>query len=326
MDILRHRAQLRDAMRHSFRNRDYLEVDTPCLVDVPGCEVHLQYFETKWLDYGGESSTGRPKWLRSSPELHMKQLLDAQTPRIFQLGPSFRNLGELSDWHHPEFWLLEWYKVGISWREYIAEATDLLREWHHAMGAKCALPTNPVYLSLAEAFGQFAKLELVDLDPELGAKAQRAGIHSCQPSDSFETAFFKVILERIEPEFKKLQWVVLYDYPASQAALARVEDGWAKRFEMYLHGIELSNGFLEVMDEPTCAARFAEVDARRREAGHAPSGTDKHLLTHLKNADLPSTCGNALGFDRLLALYSGAHSLDASVNFRAQFIARPEGT
>ena len=117
------RNALQKNLRFFFEEHDYIEVETPIAVRSPGTEIHLDYFKTTWQDY---QKSNHPLWLRSSPEIHMKQLLKEDFSGIFQIAKCFRNLGECSLWHHPEFTMLEWYKKEITFQDYILETENLL--------------------------------------------------------------------------------------------------------------------------------------------------------------------------------------------------------
>ncbi len=299
LDVLHKRHELRQAIREFFFQRSYLEVDTPIGVICPGLETNLNYFKTHWIDY---KNVSHPLWLRSSPELHMKQALSFGAKKIFQISPCFRNNGELSEWHHPEFTMLEWYETRINW-ENMVEDTEALINFCFAKLNKTSLTEKSLHfkkISVYDAFKQFADIELIDQDKQLCDKARTKGYHSVNPTDDFETSFFKILIDKIEPVLKKMPGVVLYDYPPSQAALAKVEDGRAKRFEFYLNGIELSNGFFELTDPIENKRRFQQSNDTRKSQNRETISEDPDFFSLLEKG-LPESCGNALGFDRLLA-------------------------
>ncbi len=310
---LEKRADLYRHIRGFFHTRGYLEVETPIVVACPGAEVHLDYFATHWKDYHHRT---HPAWLRSSPELHLKKLLSVEdVDRVFELAKCFRNGGEHSPWHHPEFMLLEWYQKGLAFRGMIEETIALLTYTAEKMESPWAQSKKAfTWLTLEEAFWELAGLELVDQDPELGAKAKAQGVYSIQPGDDFETAFFKVLLERIEPKFAAMERVVLYEYPPSQAALAQVEGKTAKRFELYVSGVELCNGFFELTDATENRNRFREINRQREMLGKENLGDDPEFFAALE-AGLPPCSGNALGVDRWLTLLLGETSLDGVLPF-----------
>jgi lysyl-tRNA synthetase class 2 len=305
------RASLYRHLRDFFTQRHYLEIETPMAVVCPGTEVHLEYFSTQWRDYKG---VPHPLWLRSSPELHMKQALSLGFPKIFQIARCFRNAGELSPWHNPEFTMLEWYRTGDDFKGFIQETLDLIREvgrgFHGDFPDLKPSGKEPTYtwLTLEEAFWQFAGIKLLDGDPDLAQIAHKKGFVSLRGDEDFETAFFKILLSEIEPKLKDLKRVVLYDYPPSQAALARVEGGSAKRFEIYWDGVELCNGFWELTDPILNRERVKDANRQRQALGKEVPPEDEAFYRCLDRG-LPPSCGNALGVDRLLALLAGMDSL-----------------
>jgi lysyl-tRNA synthetase class 2 len=316
------RSALRSAVRAFFERRGYLEVDTPVLVACPGVEVHLGYFSTEWVDAAGR---GHTLFLRSSPELHMKRALALGPARIFQIATCFRNGGELTPWHHPEFTMLEWYEAGVGFEAFMDQTEELLRFTREelALGRPGSvtlnLPARFQRLSVEEAFREFGGIALVDRDPGLARRARELGIPSVGENDDFETAYFKVLMEKVEPGLEGLGGAVLYDYPASQAVLAKVEGGKAKRFEFYLGGVELCNGFLELTDPAENRRRIEEAYARRGElprgAGGAEPSPDEEFFTDLA-AGIPPCAGNALGLDRWLALLLGLDGIARVIPFR----------
>lgn len=318
MWAIRHR--FNQAIRSFFDERSYLEVETPILVCQPGTEVYLEYFQTSWLDHARRS---HELYLRSSPELHMKQILSQGPKRIFQIAKSFRNHGELSHWHHPEFSMLEWYRAEDDFEGLIQETIDLIACVHSRL--KAAYPEHVAsldvkswkFFSVKQAFADFAGIDLIDKDPLLWKKARTAGVISVNEKEDFESAFFKVLIEKIEPVFQSFEGVVFYDYPPSQAALARVVDGAAKRFEIYFHGVELCNGFYELTDYSENIKRMKESNSARLERGANPVPLDDFFIAALSHG-LPTSCGNALGLDRLLALLLGKQALDACLPLSRQ--------
>jgi lysyl-tRNA synthetase class 2 len=321
-DVFRLRAALRRAVREYFDSRGYLEVETPCLVRAPGTEVYLNYFPTAWESLGGDRE---PLYLRSSPELHMKQALAAGCPRIYQIGPCFRNRGELGPWHHPEFSMLEWYHCGTGYEEFMEDTAGLLRHCANAMtSAGCdalKVPSAIPRFTLSDAFSKFAGVDLVDMDPGLAVRAKKSGVVSVRDGDDFDTAFFKILLEKVEPALKQYPVAILHDYPASQAALAVVSGGVARRFEFFVNGVELSNAFLELPGRAANEARIRESAKKRAAAGLPPVPEDIDFLDAMA-VELPPCAGNALGMDRLLAVLAGEPGIAGLVPFRNSSVWR----
>lgn len=303
---IKERALLKKTLRGFFDARDYLEVDTPVLVSQPGVEVHIDYFKTQYHDYHGRVFSG---YLRSSPELAMKKLVLEGYERIYQLGPAFREGGEHTPWHHPEFSLAEWYGPHESLQSLKLETKELCEAVYGAFHRSLPPLTE---LSVYEAFWEFLGIELKDEDPHLGEQGLAKGLLSPRREDDFETAFFKIMLEGIEPQIKKLQWVFLDDYPPSQAILSEVKENRAQRFEAYLHGVELCNGFLECLDHGENLARMKLVNEKRQALGKEVLPLNASFYQALQKPH-GRVGGNALGIDRLLALVCGLLSIDSVI-------------
>jgi lysyl-tRNA synthetase class 2 len=314
--VLKARQTAQDAIHQFFRSRDYLSLDTPIAVCSPGTEVHLGYFATEWQDFRGDKTR---LYLRSSPELHLKQALALGLERVYHLGKCFRNHGELADWHHPEFTMLEFYHSGINLTDFMTMTAELVLAVAAALqnaGFAVRMPkAKPVRLSMFEAFSRWAGLELIDGDPELARKGLAKGFPSLRPDDDFETAYFKILLDIIEPRLKDEEAIFLYDYPASQCALARVVNSRAQRFELYLQGVELCNAFDELLDPLANRERIRSSNEQRDKLGHGAVPEDEDFFAALAQ-DLKPCSGNALGFDRLLALLLSESNLDRVVPFR----------
>lgn len=309
----------RRAIESFFDGRGYTSVDVPILVRSPGTEVYLDYFESSLLDI----RLGRHQmFLRSSPEIHLKQALSYDLEKIYHLGKVFRNGGELAEWHHPEFTMLEWYEAGIEFFDYMQQTQSLIQAVCNALhnadiGLTLAdLPKQFHRLSVFEAFERYAGITLIDQDESLANKALDKGFLSVRPDDDFETAYFKILLDGIEPQLKALGAVFLYDYPASQAALSQVIDGKAKRFELYINGIELCNAFFELLNPLDNEKRILEANEKRRLLNKQAVPLDQEFIDALSRG-IPECCGNALGFDRLIACLLQLPGIETVIPFRA---------
>lgn len=312
LEYLRARQALTNHIHAFFQSRTYLSVDAPCLVLAPGTEVHLDYFASDWEDH--RSGLHR-MYLRSSPELHLKQAMALGIDRVYHLGKCFRNKGEISEWHHPEFTMLEYYEAEISLNGFMALTEELIATSAGAVGSKISLPQSIQKISMYEAFEAWAGFNLVDGDSDLAQKAMAAGYQSIRPDDDFETAYFKILIDAIEPRLAREEAVFVYDYPPSQAALAKVVNGRAQRFELYLKGVELCNAFDELIDPKENRRRLVESNRQRTELGKHGLPEDEDFLSALHKG-LKASCGNALGFDRLLALLLGLPGISQLIPFR----------
>jgi lysyl-tRNA synthetase class 2 len=322
-EFLAARERIVAAMRGFFAAREFVEVETPALQVCPGMEPHLMAFETG-LDEAGDGR--RTRYLHTSPEFAMKKLLVAGVPRLFQLARVFRN-GERSATHHPEFTLLEWYRAHASYRDLMDDCEGLLGDALKAAGGaafswrgRSTDPARPWQrLTVAEAFERWCGIDVLAtaLDPErpsLGRLADAARLLGIAPhaGDDWEDLFFRIFLERIEPELGVGAPTILLDYPISMAALARPKPDdprLAERFEVYVCGLELANAFGELTDAAVQRRRF-QADQARKQARYGFSyPIDEDFLAALA-AGMPPSAGIALGFDRLVMLATGAQGIE----------------
>jgi elongation factor P--(R)-beta-lysine ligase len=318
------RERILAAVRSFFAARGYVEVDTPALQLSPGLEPHLRAFSTELHD--PRDGRKAERYLHTSPEFAMKKLLVAGMPRIWQLAHVFRD-AERSATHHPEFSLLEWYRVGASYRDLMAECTALVAACQEAAGAaalawrgRSADPRNPWQrISVAAAFREICGIDLLAtaLDPAapdvelLAAAARQIGM-AAHPGDDWEALYFRIFLERIEPSLGIGAPTILYDYPLSMAALSRrkAEDPRvAERFEVYVCGLELANAFGELTDPIEQRRRFVADQAKKRALYGETYPIDEDFLAALEHG-LPECAGIALGFDRLVMLATGAEDIE----------------
>lgn len=313
LENLRTRARILARVRGFFDRENVLEVDTPALSRAGVTDPAIESFVTRYsgpqtrTDVSGDGL----HYLHSSPEFPMKRLLCAGSGAIYQICKVFRN-GEAGRRHNPEFTLLEWYRPGMDHLALMEEVEALIR---HALEGVRELPPAQ-WLTYREAF-----IEVLGIDPltcdarELRQSALREGIDP--PEGLFETdAWLDLLLtHRVEPALPRFTF--LYDYPASQAALARIrstEIPVAERFEVYLDGVELANGFHELADSAEQGRRFDEENHQRACLGLARVPRDEALLAALESG-LPDCAGVALGIDRLMMYALQADSLDQVMAF-----------
>jgi lysyl-tRNA synthetase class 2 len=310
MPFLRRRALLTQATRAFFTARGFTEVETPYAVRAPGEEVHLQTFATERLHPDGS----REKlWLNTSPEFAMKRLLVAGAGPIFQLARVWRN-GERSDTHAPEFTMLEWYRPGAGLADLIEQTEAYLRAVLPPAIIRDGVTTDFTRcerLTMAEAFERYAGADLLGTLDDAAALAASAGAR-LRPGEIWEDLFFRMLLERIEPQIGRTHPCFLTHWPAAQAALARrdpADPRVALRFELFACGLELANAFEELTDAAEQRARFLADRARRHAAFGPDWELDEDFLAAL-SFGMPPACGIALGFDRLAMIASGAARID----------------
>ena len=280
---LRHRTL--QATRAWFDAEGFIEVETPCMVPSPGLDVHLDAFEVQ----GGRSA----RYLSTSPEYQMKRLLASGMPRIYQLVHAFRR-DEDGQHHQPEFTMLEWYRAHAGIDAMLRDTETLcaslaitLHGQPRITRAGRLIDLTPPWprLTVDDAFRTYAGLSVHDVLPD-------------------EERFFRILIERIEPNLGHAQPVFLTHYPASMASLARIvpdDPRYAERFEAYVAGIELCNGFGELTDPDEQRRRLQADQDVRRDLGKDVYPIDERFLAALEQG-MPDSSGNALGFDRLLML------------------------
>jgi len=298
---LRMRAELLKRLRQFFDRCGFLEVDTPVLSAETVVDRHLDPLSLVLFDDPRRPEAGRTLWLQTSPEFAMKRLLAAGATAIYQVAHAFRG-AERGRWHNPEFTIVEWYRAGDDLDEGMARLSELADEM---------LGLGPAErLSYREAF-----LRHVHVDPhgasceELEAAARRRGLaipSGLEPGDR-DSWLEWLLVECVEPHLGKDRPTILYDYPASQAALAQVRDGdppVAERFELYVAGIELANGYHELCDPDVLIERSRIANDERAADGKCRLPEPRRLVSAMRHG-LPPSTGVALGFDRLVALAAG---------------------
>jgi lysyl-tRNA synthetase class 2 len=314
------RNRILSVFRDWFRQRGFVEVETPVLQVSPGNEVHLHAFATELTAPDG---TPTPLYLHTSPEFTCKKLLAAGEPRIFSFAHVFRNR-ERGALHHPEFTMLEWYRTNEPYEVLMEDCAGLLAEAAKAAGSaqwqwkdRTADPyAAPERLAVAVAFETFAGIDLLaTLDgrepnrDRLVAAARGKGIQVAD-DDTWSDVFSRVLVERIEPRLGVGRPVLLDRYPLPEAAWAQPADDarLAQRFELYACGVELANGFGELTDAGEQRRRFEEAMAERQRRYGERHPIDDDFLAAL--SDMPQACGIAMGFDRLVMLATGASRIE----------------
>jgi elongation factor P--(R)-beta-lysine ligase len=323
------RARIKTAIRRWFDDQGFVEVETGCLQVSPGNEAHLHAFRTELI---GTDLVRSALYLHTSPEFACKKLLAAGETKIFTFAPVFRNR-ERGQLHAPEFTMLEWYRVGADYRQLWADCASLLQiaaavtgraDWERHLGgpssASCTVTKPPQGITLRQAFSAVGILLECDAFSTAGptqadrngfaAAAKRVGVKTAA-DDSWSDIFARVLTERIEPKLGRGQPTILYEYPTHEAALARPtahDRGVAERFELYVAGVELANGFGELTDPLEQRRRFAAEMVLKAHRYGETYPIDEDFLAAL--AQMPPASGCALGFDRLVMLATGAARVD----------------
>jgi lysyl-tRNA synthetase class 2 len=287
------RSNVLQAVRRYFLSRDFIEVDTPVRLPAPALETFIDAIPSgDW-------------YLRTSPELHMKRLLVAGMPKIFQMGPCFRE-GERGHHHNPEFTMLEWYRAHADYEAILEDAQALISDVAQEVLGSTILQWGDgeidvdrpwVRLSVSEAFLQHA-----GWDPVLAFDADRFDLD---------------LINKVEPALPRDRGVVLIDYPIEVAALAKPHPNdprVAERWELYLGGLELANAFSELTDAAEQRRRFEECAAERSAAGREVYPLDQPFLAALEEG-MPPSGGIAMGVDRLVMLIANAASIQDIIPF-----------
>jgi elongation factor P--(R)-beta-lysine ligase len=307
---LRARAGMLAAIRAFFAEREVLEVETPIASRAAASDLALDSFATRW--HGPGPADGLPLYLQTSPEFAMKRLLAAGVGPIYQVCKVFRD-GERGRRHHPEFTLLEWYRPGWGHRSLMSEVAELVRAVLDAPGLA------------AEAIGYRDLFrDRLDLDPwDTDAQALRRiavarGLVGVTGLDLTIDAWLDLLLSHcLEADLGRGRMTFVCDYPPSQAALARVSPDpvpHGERFELYLEGMELANGFNELTNPAEQSRRFDQDLVARAGAGRVTPPVDEAFLAAL-GAGMPAASGVALGLDRLLMVRIGADHIDQVLAF-----------
>ena len=346
-DRLAARGRILAATRQFFAGEGFVEVETPALQVSPGIEPHLRAFATLLSDPRDNSL--KPRYLHTSPEFAMKKLLAGGMRQIWQLAHAFCD-GERGPTHHPEFAMLEWYRTGATYDALMEDCEALLRRTAAAVAphpsplpasgeregpaakpwggegprlqwqGRTADPNHPFgRLSVAEAFACHTGIDILATAPDpdrpslalLAEAAAGIGI-ATHPGDDWESLYFRIFLDRIEPKLGIGAPTILYDFPVSMAALSRQKPGdprLCERFELYVCGLELANAFTELTDPAEQRGRFIADQAKKQRLYGHTYPIDDDFLAALEHG-LPDCAGIALGFDRLVMLCTGADGME----------------
>lgn len=298
-DALRLRARLNAAVRAFFAQRGVIEVETPVMSMAGNTDPNIASFH---LEFSGRTDGApRTRWLRTSPEYPLKRLLAAGFGDCYELGRVFRD-GEAGGRHNPEFTMLEWYRLGWDHRRLIEETAELVQVALELVDRAATLVHVDYHTLYRDALGIDPATASVDtLRRALGEVViDPAGLTRDDWLDLLMT-------HRLQPTFPPDQLLAVYDYPASQCALARVRADAvpvAERFELYLGPLELANGYHELADAAEQGARFDRDLQVRSERADALPPRDERLLQGLA-AGFPPCAGVAMGMDRLMMALLG---------------------
>jgi len=290
--LLQQRAQLHQAIRAYFAQTNCLEADSPLLAPAVIPESYLEIFET--VLYSPSLSTPKPACLLSSPEAFLKRLLVTQSGSVFYLGKALRNGEPMGKWHNHEFTILEWYRVGFEYRRLMKDIEQMFKYLAVKLPIDIGINFEKDWecLTIAEASARFAQGH--ELTPE-----------------NFE----KIYVQFIEPNLgTRGVPTFIYDFPAQQSPLAKSNNGLAERFELYINGVELVNGWTELTDAALQAENLHRENALRKHYGKQELPMDNGFVESLKQG-MPECAGAAMGVDRLLMVLCDYSSIEEVIPF-----------
>ncbi len=316
---LEKRTQIIKALRTYFDDRNFTEVQTPILQICPTMDTHIHAFQTNLKN--PDLTIRNEMYLQTSPEFDMKKLLVAGMKNIYQICPVFRN-AEQTKRHTPEFTMLEWYRAGENYQTLMDDSVDILRNIAQTLGIETythnGITANPFedwhIISVSDAFREYAN---IDLPIYINNVEDFSNVVSKQntrisKTDQWDDIFHAVMAEKIEPHLGKDVPTILYDYPASMAALSRkkqFDPRFAERFEIYVCGVELANAFSELTDAQEQRERYNAEMAQKQKLYGETYPPDEEFFKALKHG-MPESAGIAMGIDRLIMLATNADTID----------------
>lgn len=300
-------------IRSFFNKRQFHEIDTPVLISHPPAESCVDVFQTVLRDRNNKEKL---LYLATSPEVALKKLMVAGLGDCFALTKSFRNTETQSKTHHPEFTILEWYRIGADYKHIMEDSEDLIaslcvrifgRETKTItyQGITVDIEKPWERISIREAFSRYAYVNFDEfIDPDIARGMVLSKGYKVEPTTTWEQMYNQIFLNEVEPHLGKTKATILYDFPSSMAALAKVKSSdhrFAERFEFYIAGLELGDCYSELTDWAEQERRFIEETSEIRRLGKTAYDYDHDFIEALK-AGLPECSGIAVGVDRLVML------------------------
>ncbi|WJG09014.1 elongation factor P--(R)-beta-lysine ligase [Aliiglaciecola sp. LCG003] len=308
LHMLKHRATILTQIRQFFQQRDVMEVETPALANFSVTDIHLSAFQTEFISPIATGS--KTLYLQTSPEYAMKRLLAAGSGCIYQICKSFRN-EEAGRHHNPEFTMLEWYRVNLDHLQLIDEVDALLQ---------LTLGCDPLEkLSYQDAFIRYCQLDPLSANlNQIKKTASELGFANIAIGETSKDTLLQLLCSQVvEPQIGLDRPVALINFPASQSALAQIDQSdtrVAQRFEIYFKGVELANGYHELTDADEHLQRFKQDNLMRANSGAAEIPIDGYFIQAIKHG-LPNCAGVALGLDRLMMLSANCANIGAVMSF-----------
>jgi lysyl-tRNA synthetase class 2 len=310
------RSEIIRAIREFFWSHDFLELETPLILKLPGQEPYLNPMPIKIHDENNQEHLG---YLHTSPEYAMKKALAAGFTKIFSLGKCFRDEESFGGTHNPEFTMIEWYRAN--------EDMFALMEDCEMLITNLRLKIEDSRLKIKDQrsiIGNFKRIPMqnlwqkhigVNLDEYLTREmmfdlCKTRGFNPT-PDEKYEDLFYRIFLNEIEPKLTGMGAIFVYNYPAQMAALSRLcpkNPRYAERFELYVNGLELANAFSELTDPVEQKKRLLEEQKLRKKLGKPIFDLDEEFISSLKS--MPPAAGIALGIDRLVMLITGCKNIN----------------
>jgi len=311
IEMLQRRSELTLAIHQFFSTRDFIHVETPLLSHDTVVDRYIHPVGLQKSTVTGRESDQETLWLQTSPEFCMKRLLASGATAIYQIAKAFRQ-AESGGRHNPEFTMLEWYRVGDDMRA----GMELLSDFASAILNR---PKSEL-LSYGDAFRKIAEVDpFADTVESFGEALQKHGVSISEFAEETDRDFWLnlILSHLIEPKLGFESPVIIYDWPPSQAALAIVRDDSppvAERFELYVDGVELGNGYHELLDADELERRNEENNSLRAIDGSVPLPVESRLLDAMR-AGMPGCSGVAVGVDRLLMVLERCQNIDQVIAF-----------
>lgn len=317
-DLLQTRFQIIHLIREYFWSQNFLEVETPFIVRVPGQEPNIVPMKVNVHDDKDQEFLG---YLHTSPEYTIKKMLAAGFRDVFSIGKCFRDYESFGDTHNPEFTMIEWYRSDAN---YVNVMDDTEGLFHFVAEKTLGNPTinQENLLKIQKKWSRKTMRELwrefvsIDLDEYLSAEKMFelcvARGYNPEKGESYEELFYRIFLNEIEIKLGFDAPIIVYEYPAQMAALSKLSDRdnrYAERFEVYINGLELANAFSELTNAEEQRKRLLEEQQFRRETGKYVYDIDEEFIDALR-AGMPMTSGIALGVDRMIQIFTGCQNID----------------
>ncbi len=281
------RSELLRIVREYFQKNSFLEVTTPIRIETPALEDHI------------DAVVSGNQYLRTSPELHMKRLVQGGLPRIYQIGQCFRD-GESGPAHHPEFTMLEWYTAGADYRDIMSQTAELIQFVAYELNGSLEVRYQDHTIELSNPWCEVTVDQIF-----------RETTHYTPQNAIAKSRFEQLLVEKVEPSMDRSRPTILIDFPIELGAMARAKPNApeiAERWELYIGGLEIANAYSELIDADEQRRRFDACRKQRARDNREVYEIDESFLSALTDG-MPETAGCALGIDRLLMIFSDSDDI-----------------